>query len=428
MRVLILGSGGREHALGWKFAQSPLCSALFFGPGNGGTSDLGTNITMDISDEESVIAHIQEHQIDLVVVGPEAPLVDGLCDFLWLRGVAAIGCSEAAAQLEGSKVFAKDFMTRHNIPTAKYQSFTKQHTSEAIAFLESVQYPIVIKADGLAAGKGVEICQNISEAINTIQGMLVSLKHGKAGHQIVIEEFLVGKEISLILLTDGQQYVAFPPARDYKRAFDSDKGPNTGGMGVIAPVPEWNPDLEQRIRELVILPTLTGIRSEQLTYKGFLFIGLMINAQGNPYVLEYNVRSGDPETQTILTLLDVDLLEVLSDLAYHTFNPSIWKVADSHAVTVVLASEGYPGKYKTGYVIHGLDQATSMIPADDPSRALHVFHAGTVHVHDDYHNAGGRVLAVTAKADSLVQAREIAYQAADTIEFEGKIHRNDIGL
>ncbi len=420
MNVLIIGSGGREHAFAWKIAQSPLLGQLFIAPGNAGTRNHGTNLPIGVSDFEGVKAAVLEHNIELVVVGPEAPLVEGISDFFAaddaLKGVPVVGPSQHGAELEGSKEFSKKFMARHNIPTAAYQSFTPATLTEGKAFLETLSAPYVLKADGLAAGKGVLILNDLAEAKAELEAMLGG-KFGNASNKVVIEAFLDGIELSVFVLTDGESYVVLPEAKDYKRIGEGDTGLNTGGMGAISPVPFAGGDFLQKVEERVVKPTIAGLKADNIDYKGFVFIGLM-NVGGDPFVVEYNVRMGDPETEVVLPLIASDLLELLHAAGHGTLNTKTIETDPRTATTVMLVSGGYPGSYPKGKTITGFD-------AVDGST---VFHAGTAVGGDNVITSGGRVMAVTSLGENMQTALDASYANAAKLQFEGVYYRKDIGF
>lgn len=420
MNVLLIGSGGREHAMAWKIAQSSLLDELYVSPGNPGTVRHGRNVDLDLNDHARLRAFLLEKNIRIVVVGPEAPLVDGLHDRIAddpkLSGVTVIGPRMMAAQLEGSKDFAKEFMFRHNIPTAAHRSFVKGQLNEAIEHLDRAQPPYVIKADGLAAGKGVVITSDKKQAAATLKDMLEGGLFGEAGERVVIEQFLKGVELSAFLVTDGDSFKMLPSAKDYKRIGDGDTGPNTGGMGAVSPVPFADKDFMQKVHDRIAAPTIRGLRKDGIPYKGFIFIGLM-NVNGEPYVIEYNVRMGDPETEAVLPRLRSDLLDLFEGIATGTLSEGHVDVDDRTAVTLVLASEGYPGKYEVGKPIVGLELV----------RDAYVFHAGTTMKGDQLCTNGGRVLVLTAFGKDLEHAIASAYRSAALIAYEGKTLRSDIG-
>ena len=416
MKILIIGSGGREHALAWKIAQSPRCDALFIAPGNAGTASLGTNLALDPSDFAALRALIDEHQIDLLLVGPERPLVKGITDYFADHSVKVIGPSQAAAQLEGSKDFAKRFMRAHGIPTARYMSFSQADLPQATAYLAEQPLPVVIKASGLAAGKGVLICQEHREAELAMREMLSGVSFGAAGETVVIEEFLPGIEMSVFVLTDGKDYVLLPSAKDYKRIGEGDTGLNTGGMGAVSPVPFAHDQFMSEVERDIVQPTMRGIQAEGLDFKGFIFIGLMV-VKGKPYVLEYNVRMGDPEAEVVMPRLKSDLVDLLEAVAEGRLGDQSVEVDPRACSTVMLVSGGYPGSYETGKPIRGLEPLTD----------VHIFHAGTTQRGQAVITSGGRVLAVSAFGDSIRAAVQRSLRGAEQIDFEGKYFRRDIG-
>lgn len=416
MDILIIGSGGREHALAWRLAQSPECGSLYCSPGNPGTARLGTNVSLNLSAPETVVGFCRRENIGLVVVGPEEPLVHGLADELRTYGITVLGPGADGARLEGSKEWSKAFMQRHNIPTARFGAFGKRQLAAAFSQIDTMQSPYVIKADGLAAGKGVVIAQTIQEAKAATQAMLEG-QFGMASERVVIEEFLEGIEVSVFALTDGKSFVLLPEAKDYKRIGEGDTGPNTGGMGSVSPVPFVTDELRQRIVDRVVVPTLQGLREEGVDYRGFLFFGLMI-VSGRPYLLEYNVRMGDPETQSVMARIDEDLLPWLVGAAQGQLPPGEIRVSGNSAATVVCASQGYPGAYDKGYVIDGLDRLEGAI----------AFHAGTaLNPEGRVVTSGGRVLGITATGDTLRAALDSALANARKVGYTGRIYRRDIG-
>lgn len=422
MRILLLGSGGREHALAWKMSQSPECEQLFIAPGNAGTAQCGTNLPISLTDFEGIRKACKEHAIQLVIVGPEEPLVKGITDFLIsdpaLKEIDVIGPDQQGAQLEGSKAFAKAFMMRHQIPTAAYQEFTLDNYQEGVEYIKNHPLPIVLKADGLAAGKGVVICENRLEAFAEFELMIQRAKFGDAGKKVVVEEFLKGIEISVFVLTDGKNYVILPEAKDYKRVGEGDTGPNTGGMGAVSPVPFANAALMKKIEEKVIRPTVEGLKKEGLEYRGFLFLGLMI-ANEEPYMIEYNCRMGDPETEVVIPRLKNDLVQLLAAAANQQLDTITIETDPRTACTVVAVSGGYPGEYKKGIPIHGLDAVN---PADSM-----VFHMGTSAENGKVLTNGGRVFCLTSYGRSIFDAVEISKEEMEKISFTGMEYRRDIG-
>lgn len=421
MKVLLLGSGGREHALAWKIAQSSQLDQLFIAPGNAGTKNHGTNVNIQVTDFEAIKTFVIENHIELVVVGPEDPLVKGIYDYFVsqpeLRDCAVIGPSQAAAQLEGSKDFAKEFMARHHIPTAKYATFTKDTLEEGYTFLESMKAPYVLKADGLAAGKGVLILDDLAEAKAELKAMLADAKFGDASARVVIEQFLKGIELSVFVITDGESYKILPEAKDYKRIGEGDTGLNTGGMGAISPVPFADATFKDKIENQIIVPTVKGLRQEGLVYKGFIFFGL-INVKGEPYVIEYNCRMGDPETEVVIPRLKSDILDLFEGVATNTLSERDIQFDERSAATVMMVSGGYPEEYQKGKVIYGLNTISDSM----------VFHAGTSSDGPTILSAGGRVLAVTSYGKNLEIALQKSYTSMDKIEFEGAYFRRDIGF
>ncbi|HDZ45482.1 hypothetical protein LCGC14_0194110 [marine sediment metagenome] len=419
MKVLMIGGGGREHALAWKLAQSAQVEQVFVAPGNAGTAAEAkvTNVAIEATDLESLVAFAQNEQISLTVVGPEAPLVAGVVDRFQAAGLAIFGPSQAAAQLEGSKSFTKDFLARHAIPSADYQTFTE--VDPALAYLHKMGAPIVIKADGLAAGKGVIVALSEVEAEAAIRDMLEANAFGDAGARVVIEEFLEGEEASFIVMVDGENVVPMATSQDHKRAYDGDTGPNTGGMGAYSPAPVVTPEVDERIMEQVILPTVRGMAAEGNAYTGFLYAGLMIDAAGNPKVIEYNCRFGDPETQPIMLRLTSDLAELCLAGAEGKLAGRTCEWDARAAVGVVMAAGGYPGSYRKGDVIHGFAEAEQT--------GCKVFHAGTAqNAQGEITTAGGRVLCVTALGNSVSEAQQQAYLGVDAIRWDGAEYRRDI--
>ncbi len=421
MRVLLLGSGGREHALAWKLSQSSLLEELYIAPGNAGTKEHGTNVNISILDFKEVKRFVIENKINMVVVGPEAPLVKGIVDFfnsdIELSKVSVIGPNKMGAKIEGSKDFAKQFMNRHNIPTAKHGTFTKETISSGYEFLEAMAPPYVLKADGLAAGKGVLILDTISEAKQELKKMLTEEKFGEASSTVVIEEFLSGVELSCFVITDGDSYKILPEAKDYKRINEGDKGLNTGGMGAISPVPFANPTFLEKIKNQIIIPTIKGFKAEGIVYKGFVFFGI-INVKNEPYVIEYNCRMGDPETEVVLPRLKSDLLHLFEGIATNTLSECDVQFDERTTTTVVMVSGGYPESYEKGKQVYGLNSITESI----------VFHAGTISDGPAVISNGGRVLAVTSYGKDVVTALKKSYDSIEKIEFENSNYRKDIGF
>ncbi|HCU0431909.1 TPA: phosphoribosylamine--glycine ligase [Serratia marcescens] len=419
MNILIIGNGGREHALAWKAAQSPLADKVYVAPGNAGTALEANleNVAIATTDIPALVAFAQSHDIGLTIVGPEAPLVIGVVDAFQAAGLKIFGPSQAAAQLEGSKAFTKDFLARHRIPTAEYENFTE--VEPALAYVRRKGAPIVIKADGLAAGKGVIVAMTLQEAEEAVRDMLAGNAFGDAGHRIVVEEFLDGEEASFIVMVDGENVVPMATSQDHKRVGDGDTGPNTGGMGAYSPAPVVTDEIHQRAMDQVIWPTVRGMAAEGNTYVGFLYAGLMISADGQPKVIEFNCRFGDPETQPIMLRLRSDLVELCLAGAEGRLNEKSSDWDERPALGVVLAAGGYPGDYRNGEVIQGLPQQEN---ADGK-----VFHAGTRLQGDDVVTSGGRVLCVTALGDTVAQAQQRAYQLAEGIQWPGSFCRKDIG-
>jgi phosphoribosylamine--glycine ligase len=421
MNVLIIGSGGREHAFAWKIAQSPLLSSLFIAPGNPGTASLGTNLAIGVADLAGIVEAIRKHQIELVVVGPEEPLVKGLRDYIEsqddLQQVGIVGPGAEGAQLEGSKDFSKNFMQRHGVPTAASQTFTKETIEAGLAYLDTQSLPSVLKADGLAAGKGVIIAQTLEEAKTSLREMLLDSKFGAASDKVVIEQFLRGIELSVFVLTDGENYVVLPEAKDYKRIGENDEGLNTGGMGAVSPVPFATSSFMEHVENRVIKPTLAGLKADGIKYQGFIFIGLM-NHEGEPYVIEYNARMGDPETEVVLPRIESDFLSLLLAAAKGTLNEEKIQLSTQYAVTTMVVAGGYPEVYPKGDVITGLDQVVD----------AHIFHAGTKEQNGQLVTNGGRVIALTGTSNTLEKAIQKSQKAALAIQFEGKNFRRDIGL
>ena len=418
MRILVVGSGGREHALTWKLAQNPAVEKIYCAPGNGGTAELAENIPISSGDIDKLAQFAEEERIDLTVVGPEAPLVAGIVNEFEKRGLKIFGPRKEAALIEGSKVFAKELMERYGIPTGKAKVF--EDFEEAKKYLKSVSPPLVVKADGLAAGKGVSVCFSLEEAEVALKSCFVERKFGEAGDRVIIEEYLEGEEVSFFVLTDGSSALPLLTAQDYKRVFDGDKGPNTGGMGSYSPAPFMNTQLEKKIMEEIMLPTVEALKREGREYKGVLYGGLIMTSDG-PKVLEFNCRFGDPETQAILPLLESDLLEIMMAVVEENLREYRLNWRDEKCVDVVLASGGYPGKYEVGYLIEGIEEASRV-------RNVCLFHAGTKRGEDNkLYTSGGRVLNVSARGRSYREARERAYEAIEKIRFEGMHFRKDIG-
>ena len=421
MNILILGSGGREHAFALKLNESNKVTQLFVAPGNAGTEKIATNINIHLTDFEAVKKTVLENDIKMVVVGPEVPLVDGVHDFFLadneLKNIPVIGPKKDGALLEGSKDFSKQFMQKHGVPTAKYQSFTKETLKEGCAFLETLEAPYVLKADGLAAGKGVLILNSLEEAKIELEDMLSNEKFGKASTTVVIEEFLKGIELSVFVLTDGKSYKILPSAKDYKRIGEGDAGLNTGGMGAISPVPFADEAFLNKVEELVVKPTITGLQKDGIDYRGFIFIGLM-NDNGNPSVVEYNVRMGDPETEVVLPRIESDLFDLFEGVANQNLQEKSFSVTDKTATTVMLVSGGYPEAYEKNKEIIGFEKVDESI----------VFHAGTKMVDSKVVTNGGRVMAVTSFGNTIEEALEKSYRSIDKIHFEKMNYRKDIGF
>ncbi len=420
MNVLVLGSGGREHALSWKIAQSEKCDKLYIAPGNPGTAALGTNVNIGVNEFDMLATFIYNKHIHVVVVGPEDPLVNGITDFLKERfgdKLIVVGPSKEGAELEGSKDYAKAFMARHNIPTARYQTFTADTLKEGYAFLETLDAPYVLKADGLAAGKGVLILNDIEEAKTELKNMLVDAKFGAASARVVIEEFLDGIEFSVFALTDGKNYVLLPEAKDYKRIGEGDTGLNTGGMGAISPVPFVDEAMMEKVRTQIVEPTVNGLAKENIHYQGFVFFGL-INVGGNPKVIEYNVRMGDPETEVVMPRLKTDLVELFALMGEQRLDKAEVEFHDEAATTVMVVSGGYPESYEKGKEIIGVDDVEGTI----------VFHAGTAMKEDKLVTSGGRVMAFTSLAGTNEKALQQSYSAINKICFDGIYYRKDIGF
>lgn len=421
MNILILGSGGREHALAWKLNQSKDLKQLFVAPGNAGTAQIAKNIPIGVNDFEAIKEFVLSNEVHMVVVGPEDPLVNGIHDFFLndssLKSIPVIGPQKAAATLEGSKEFAKEFMMRHNIPTARYESFTSETVAEGYKFMETLSPPYVLKADGLAAGKGVVILDNLEAAKVELKAMLVDKKFGSASATVVIEEFLAGIELSVFVLTDGTNYKVLPTAKDYKRIGEGDTGLNTGGMGAISPVPFADPVLMEKIEAQVVKPTVEGLKKDNLSYKGFIFIGL-IKVGDEPKVIEYNVRLGDPETEVVLPRIKNDLVTLFKAVAEGTLDTVNLELDERTATTVMTVSGGYPGKYEKGKEIKGIASIKDSL----------VFHAGTTLKDERVVTNGGRVMAVTSYGADFKSALDISYKNVEKLSFEGMNYRKDIGF
>ena len=421
MNILIIGSGGREHAFAWKIAQSSKCKNLYVAPGNSGTGEIAENIPVNVNDFKAIKELVLKNDIDLIVVGPEDPLVRGIHDFFLndddIKHVAVIGPQKIAAQLEGSKEFAKEFLFRHNIPTAAYNSFTKDNVEEGHQFLESLKPPYVLKADGLAAGKGVLIINDLNKAKIELKDMLVGEKFGEASTKVVIEEFLDGIELSCFVLTDGKHYKILPTAKDYKRIGEGDTGLNTGGMGAVSPVPFATEEFLNNIEDRIVKPTVLGLQKDNLPYKGFIFIGL-IKVDGEPKVIEYNVRMGDPETEVVLPRIKTDFIDILLAISEERLNEIDIEIDERAATTVMLVSGGYPEKYEKGKEITGLNKITDSIP----------FHAGSKLENGKIVTSGGRVLAITSYGQSYEEALKKSYQSISKIHFDKMNYRKDIGF
>ena len=420
MTILLLGSGGREHAFAWKMIQSPLCDTLFVAPGNAGTAAIANNININPTDFPAIKDFVLKEKVEMVVVGPEDPLVKGIYDFFLndadIKDIPVIGPSTIGAQLEGSKEFAKEFLFRHNIPTAAYDSFTAETVEQGCQFLETLQPPYVLKADGLAAGKGVLIIQDLAEAKEELRNMLVHQKFGTASAKVVIEEFLDGIELSCFVLTDGKSYKILPTAKDYKRIGEGDTGLNTGGMGAVSPVPYVDAVLMEKIETRIVKPTIDGFQKDGIPYKGFVFIGL-INVKGEPIVIEYNVRMGDPETEVVIPRLKTDLVELFLAVANEKLDQIALEVDERSATTIMVVSGGYPEEFEKGKVITGLENITDSI----------VFHAGTKLENNQVLSNGGRVLTVTSYGDNFEEAIKKSYQNIAKLQFDKMYFRRDIG-
>lgn len=421
MNILVIGSGGREHAFAWKLRQSHLCEQLYVAPGNAGTATIATNVVIHPDDKAFLKTFVLQHQIGMVVVGPEDPLVNGLADFFAgdpeLKSVAFIGPKAAGALLEGSKDFAKQFMLRYGIPTASYQTFNRDSVQEGLAYIDQQHLPIVLKANGLAAGKGVLICDNYTEAKASFREMVEGLKFGEASAKVVIEGFLKGIELSVFVLTDGKNYKILPAAKDYKRIGEGDTGLNTGGMGAVSPVPFADAAFLQKVENRIIQPTIHGFQQEGFDYKGFVFIGLM-KVGDDPYVIEYNVRMGDPETEVVLPRLETDLVALFQHCANGTLDQADLTISPKTAATVMLVAGGYPGEYHKGEVMTGFEAVEGSL----------LFHAGTKRIDQAIVSNGGRLLAITTLADTVVDACATSIDNATKIQYNGKYFRRDIGF
>jgi len=422
MNILLIGSGGREHTFAWKLMQSPLCNELFIAPGNAGTALCGTNLPISVSDFDAQALACKANNIDMILVGPEEPLVKGIYDYFknkkGFEHIKVIGPSKEASQLEGSKAYAKAFMQRHNIPTAAYKEFTSDKYLEGVEYIKAQSLPIVLKADGLAAGKGVLICQSHLEATAEFELMLLRSKFGEAGKKVVIEEFLKGIELSIFVLTDGENYVLLPEAKDYKRIGEGDAGLNTGGMGAVSPLPFVTDEFLQKVKDRIIEPTIAGFKKDKLDYKGFVFLGLM-NDNGEPNVIEYNCRMGDPETEAVIPRIKNDLVEMLIATADQRLHEIKIETDDRAVATVVAVSGGYPGDFEKGKVISGLDKT--------PFENSIIFHSGTIQQSNDIVTNGGRVLAVTSFGENITEAAEQSNYMLEQLYFDGMYYRTDIG-
>ena len=420
MKILLLGAGGREHALAWKIAQSSILDELFIAPGNAGTRQYGKNVVLSPVDFEGIKEFVLKNNIDMVVVGPEEPLVLGIYDFFQaddsIRHCAIIGPSKEGAKLEGSKNYAKEFMARHRIPTAKYGTFTSATLAEGIAFLSEMKAPYVLKADGLAAGKGVLIINDLATAIKELTSMLVDERFGKASEKVVIEQFLDGIELSVFVMTDGESFKLLPEAKDYKRIFDGNQGENTGGMGAVSPVPFADAGFMDKVHNQIIVPTIKGLKNEGIAYKGFVFFGL-INVKGDPYVIEYNCRMGDPETEVVIPRLKSDILDLFEGIASNTLSERDIQFIDKSTATVMMVSGGYPNHYEKGLPIYGINNVADSI----------VFHAGTTSDGPQVLTNGGRVLSVTSYGKNIEVAVDKCYDSIAKISFENSYYRKDIG-
>lgn len=420
MNILVLGSGGREHAISWKISQSELCKNLFIAPGNAGTNLVGSNINLDINNFKKVKEFVLDKSINLVIVGPEEPLVKGIVDFFKLddelKNVNIFGPGKSGAMLEGSKDFSKEFMFRNKIPCGKSKTFSKNNLTEGFKFLDDIKPPYVLKADGLAAGKGVLILDNLEEAKSELKNMVVDEKFGEASKNVLVEEYLDGIEVSVFAVTDGRDYLILPEAKDYKRIGEGDTGPNTGGMGAVSPVTFADNEFMEKVEARVIRRTIDGIRKEKLDYTGFIFAGLM-NVDGDPYVIEYNVRMGDPETQVVIPRIKNDLLDILRKCFDNKLSEVKLDIKDGYTTTVILASEGYPESYEKGDTISNLEEKNNS----------QIFHAGTINEDEKVKSNGGRVIACTGEGETIDEALENSYYLADKITWRNKYYRRDIG-
>jgi phosphoribosylamine--glycine ligase len=421
MNILIIGGGGREHTIAWKLLQSPNCGKLFVAPGNAGTHEIAVNLDLGVNDFDGIKEAVLNHEIQMVIVGPEDPLVQGIHDFFLedeqLKNIIVVGPQKAATTLEGSKEFAKEFMKAHNIPTAKYDSFTSETVEEGCNFLETMKPPYVLKADGLAAGKGVLILEDIDEAKDELRQMLVGQKFGAASQKVVIEEFLDGIELSCFVLTDGKNHLTLPMAKDYKRIGEGDTGLNTGGMGAISPVPFASDEFIKKIEERIIKPTMDGFQKSNLPFKGFVFIGL-IKVDNDPMVIEYNVRMGDPETEVVFPRVKNDWVELFKAIGSQTLDQHELEIDPRSATTIMAVSGGYPEAYQKGKTITGIDSVDGSV----------VFHAGTKVVSKEVKTSGGRVLAVTSYGKDHKEALSKSYESLEKIYFEGMYYRKDLGF
>ena len=421
MKILVIGSGGREHALVWKIKQSPMATRVFCAPGNAGIAELAELIPIKPTDTDALISYAKNNSIDLTIVGPEHPLTKGIVDKFEANGLMIFGPSQRAAELEGSKVFAKEFMLRHRIPTANFKTFKPETRYEAERYINEIPIPIVIKADGLAAGKGVTVCDTKDAALNELDDLFTRKTLGEAGEKVVIEDFMEGEELSVLVITDGKDFITLPPAQDHKRILDGDQGKNTGGMGAYSPVPSINEDLLEKIKRQIIRPTIRGMAKEGRTFKGCLYFGLMLTETG-PRVVEYNCRFGDPETQVILPLIQNDLIEIMLASLKGEISKIKLRTHYANAVCVIIASRGYPDSYETGKPIFGLDNVTNI-------SNVHIFHSGTRRDDDSIVTTGGRVIGVTAvgELNNLEETILNAYRNVDKITFDGAYYRSDIG-